>query len=71
MSYAIEIHRPDMGFFGRLAAARDAMRVHAKRARVYHDTLLELSRLSDRELADIGLAPGDIEGVAWSAAKEI
>lgn len=71
MSYAIELHRPDMGFFGRLAAARDAMRVHAERARVYHSTLAELSRLSDRELADIGLAPGDIEGVAWEAAKRI
>ena len=71
MSYAIELHRPDMGFFGRLAAARDAMRVHAARARVYHSTLNELSRLSDRELADVGLAPGDIETVAWKAASEM
>lgn len=37
--------------------------VHAKRVR---ETIKELSRLSDRELNDIGLARGDI----WAVAHE-
>ena len=33
-------------------------------------SLNELSRLSDRELADIGISRCDIPRVAWNAAQE-
>jgi uncharacterized protein YjiS (DUF1127 family) len=35
----------------------------------YNRSLRELSRLGDRELADIGISRSDIQRVAWSAAK--
>lgn len=36
----------------------------------YNQSLTELSRLGDRELADIGITRSDIPNVAWSAAQE-
>lgn len=36
--------------------------------RRYSQSLGELSRLGDRELADIGLSRSDIPRVAWDAA---
>ncbi len=70
MSHTIEIQRPDMGLFGRLAAARTAMRDHARRAKAYRTTRHELSMMSDRDLSDIGLARGDIEDVSLQAALQ-
>ncbi|MFN3688087.1 DUF1127 domain-containing protein [Salinarimonas sp.] len=35
----------------------------------YRDTVRELSRLSDRELADVGLSRADIEAAARLAAR--
>ena len=35
----------------------------------YRDGVCELSRLSDRELADIGLHRSEIDGIAWRAAR--
>ena len=34
----------------------------------YHQSLNELSRLGDRELADIGVSRSDIERLAWNSA---
>jgi len=34
----------------------------------YNKSLRELSRLGDRELADIGISRSDIPSVAWEAA---
>ena len=34
----------------------------------YNRSLTELSRLGDRELADIGISRSDIPRVAWNAA---
>jgi uncharacterized protein YjiS (DUF1127 family) len=34
----------------------------------YNQSLSELSRLGDRELADIGISRSDIHRVAWTAA---
>jgi len=34
----------------------------------YNQSLSELSRLGDRELADIGISRSDIPRVAWTAA---
>jgi uncharacterized protein YjiS (DUF1127 family) len=36
----------------------------------YNQSLSELSRLGDRELADIGISRSDIPRVAWNAAHE-
>jgi uncharacterized protein YjiS (DUF1127 family) len=40
-----------------------------QRWRRYNRSLRELSRLSDRELADIGLTRGDISAVSWNTAQ--
>jgi uncharacterized protein YjiS (DUF1127 family) len=36
----------------------------------YNQSLSELSRLGDRELADIGISRSDIARVAWNAAHK-
>jgi uncharacterized protein YjiS (DUF1127 family) len=36
----------------------------------YNQSLGELSRLGDRELADIGISRSDIARVAWDAAQK-
>ena len=36
----------------------------------YNRSLNELSRLGDRELADIGISRSDIPRVAWNAAHQ-
>lgn len=38
--------------------------------RRYNQSLSELSRLGDRELADIGISRSDIQRVAWTAAHQ-
>ena len=37
----------------------------------YNQSLSELNRLGDRELADIGISRSDIQRVAWSAARTV
>jgi uncharacterized protein YjiS (DUF1127 family) len=37
--------------------------------RRYNQSLRELNRLGDRELADIGITRGDIPRVAWGASE--
>ncbi len=36
----------------------------------YNQSLSELSRLGDRELADIGISRSDIPRLAWKAAHQ-
>ena len=36
----------------------------------YNRSVLELSRLGDRDLADIGISRSDIQRVAWNAAHQ-
>ncbi len=36
----------------------------------YNESLNELNRLGDRELADIGISRSDIQRVAWNAAHQ-
>ena len=55
------------GFFARLSAdLRDRL---AKR-RIYNQTFRELSMLSGRELADLGLHRSQLRAIAWQAANE-
>lgn len=35
----------------------------------YNSSLSELSRLGDRELADIGISRSDIHRIAWKSAQ--
>ena len=37
--------------------------------RKYNESLRELNRLDDRELADIGITRCDIQRIAWEAAR--
>ena len=37
--------------------------------RRYSESLRELNRLDDRELADIGITRCDIQRIAWAAAR--
>jgi uncharacterized protein YjiS (DUF1127 family) len=37
----------------------------------YNQSLNELSRLSDRELADIGISRSDVARVAWNADETV
>ncbi|HWV54833.1 DUF1127 domain-containing protein [Pseudorhodoplanes sp.] len=37
--------------------------------RAYGNSLQELSRLGDRELADIGISRSDIPRIAWESAE--
>jgi uncharacterized protein YjiS (DUF1127 family) len=37
----------------------------------YNRSVTELSRLGDRELADIGISRSDIQRVAWGAARKV
>ena len=39
--------------------------------RRYNRSIRELSRLSDRELADIGLTRSEVPAVAWEAAQSV
>jgi uncharacterized protein YjiS (DUF1127 family) len=37
--------------------------------RAYEANMRELTRLDDRELADIGISRSEIQAVAWGAAR--
>lgn len=52
----------------RLWAYRTDLRAHLDKYKVYHSTLNELSQLSDRDLADLGLDRSSIRTVAKQAA---
>ena len=58
-----------------LATRFDALlidiRARLARRRVFNQTLHELSQLSNRELADLGLSRTEIRRVAWQAAYEV
>jgi uncharacterized protein YjiS (DUF1127 family) len=52
----------------RIAAVTKVAKDALERRRVYNQTLFELRGLSDRDLADLGLARGMIADVAREAA---
>lgn len=51
------------------ATAFDALARTIRQRRMYRTTVTELSRLSLRELDDLGIAPGDIQRIAKEAAE--
>lgn len=53
---------------GWISAQIDALRAWYERYTEYRQTVAELSALSDRGLADLGLSRAMIRDVAWAAA---
>lgn len=54
-----------------LGTAADILNTAAERRatrRIYRTTLTELSALSGRELADLGIHPTEVKRIAWEAA---
>ena len=71
MAHATEFNtqsQPALGGFSGLVAAFNARRARRK---VFNQTFRELSALSNRDLADLGLSRGEIRRVAFQAANEI
>ncbi|WP_146343911.1 DUF1127 domain-containing protein [Falsiphaeobacter marinintestinus] len=56
--------------FDRLQAAIDGYKVSFARYRTFRNTLNEMSLLSNRELADLGLHRSELRRVAHQAAYE-
>lgn len=67
MAFTTATHRPaaTAGFFGGFV---EFIREFAAQRRAYTRTVQELSALSDRELADIGITRGEIHVTAARAA---
>ena len=55
----------------RIGGMFDGLRARRARRRVYRTTFHELSALSNRELADLGLSRTEIRRVAYQAAHKI
>lgn len=72
MAYANDIQNTAAkpGLNDRLTAALNALAKYRAQRRIYKATLNELSALSDRELADLGLARSEIRRIARSAAND-
>ncbi len=68
MQHAPSLHIEAVDFVGRFFRMVEAWRLNQKRASSYKKTVKELNKLTDRELADVGLQRGDIERVARSGA---
>ncbi len=66
MAFTTSLDRPaaPLGIRDWIARKLETRRVEREKFRTYFRTYGELSRLSDRELADIGLARDDIAEVA-------
>lgn len=68
MTYSTTSSVRTAGLRDRLSAFFAAIAEGAQRRRVYNSTVRELSQLSDRELADLGVHRSSISTVAAEAA---
>ena len=59
------------GLSARFDALMIDLRARLARRKVYRQTVNELSALSDRELADLGLNRSEIRRIAYQAAYEM
>ncbi len=64
-------HAKGASLLSRLHAATDALVGRINRYRLYRRTLDELSGLTNRELADIGLHRSELRRVAAEAANDL
>lgn len=70
MANATYIRTADAGLLARAEMLLQSGAQALRRHRIYSRTLAELSALSDRELADLGLSRFDIRRVAREAAND-
>jgi len=68
MAYTTDTRATGASFFSRFAALRSTMVERMAANRVYRTTSKELSNLSDRDLADLGISRSAIRGIALEAA---
>lgn len=72
MAYATEINsNAHSGLGNRLTALVAEFRARSARRRIYRQTFRELSALTNRELADLGLSRSEIRRVAYQAAYQM
>ncbi|WP_084863210.1 DUF1127 domain-containing protein [Salibaculum halophilum] len=65
----LHVHGPSLA--ERVATLREALAHRAAKRKAYRKTYDELSRVSDRDLADMGLHRSMIPDVARQAAAEV
>jgi uncharacterized protein YjiS (DUF1127 family) len=70
MTEATYVRSQDAGLVARVEALLVAGAQVLRRRRIYSRTQAELSALTDRELADLGISRFDIARVAREAANE-
>ena len=70
MAYASHSNALSSGLVARSAALMSAASDYMDRRRAYRSTIRELSRLSNHELADLGLSCSMIRSVALEAAQK-
>jgi uncharacterized protein YjiS (DUF1127 family) len=68
MAYAHSTQVARGGLLARLAVLKDGVATALQQRRTYSRTLAELNALSDRELADLGIARLAIRDIAHEAA---
>lgn len=68
MAHATDIRVARTSLIERFTAHRAELVTRIKNYRTYRTTVNELSDLSDRELADLGLTRSMIRGIAYNAA---
>jgi uncharacterized protein YjiS (DUF1127 family) len=68
MAYAHSTQVARGGLLARLAVLKDGIATAVQQRRTYSRTLAELNALSDRELADLGIARLAIPDIAHEAA---
>lgn len=68
MAYVSGIRGTETGISGRIAGMVNNLRDTWRRNRVYRETVRELSALSARDLADIGIQRSQIHAISAKAA---
>lgn len=68
MQHAPSLHIEAVDIVGRFTRVVETWALNRKRDASYAKTVKELNKLTNRELADIGLNRGDIEDVARKGA---
>lgn len=71
MAYASEIFNPGRTLGERFDGLRRLIAEKRAENRAYRRTINELDRLSERELADLGITRANIPGIAYEASKEV
>lgn len=69
MTFADQLHGYETGIVRRMRASLEHARGQFKRRREFNRTYNELSRLTERELDDLGISRANIADVARSAVR--